>query len=69
MFCDQLISSEITSVNLNNTVEHTLQLMEDYHLRQFPVVDGGSFLGLIAEEDLLDFDSQKLVLELINKLI
>jgi len=69
MFCDQLISSEITSVNLNNTVEHTLQLMEDYHLRQFPVVDGGAFLGLIAEEDLLDFDSQKLVLEVINKLI
>ena len=69
MFCDQLISSEITSVNLNHTVEHTLQLMEDFHLRQFPVVDGASFLGLVSEDDLVDVDSKKLVVEVVNKLI
>lgn len=69
MFCDQLISSEITAVNLNHTVEHTLQLMEDFHLRQFPVVDGVSFLGLVSEDDLVDVDSNKLVVEVVNKLI
>jgi len=69
MFCDQLISSEIKSVNLNHTVEYTLQLMEDFHLRQFPVVDGMSFLGLISEDDLLDFDSNKLIVEVVSKLI
>ena len=69
MFCDQLILSEISSVNLNHTVEYTLQLMEDYRVRQFPVVDGASFLGLISEDDLLDFDSNKLIVEVVSKLI
>jgi CBS domain-containing protein len=69
MFCDQLISSEITPVNLNYRVEQTLHLMDEYHIRQIPVIDGDAFLGMVSEDDLLDVDSDKRIVEVIHKLI
>lgn len=69
MFCDQLISSEITPVNLSYRVDQTLHLMEEYHIRQIPVNDGDAFLGMVSEDDLLDVDSDKLIVEEVSKLI
>lgn len=69
MFCDQLISSEITPISLNYRVEQTLQLMDEYRIRQIPVIDGDAFLGMVSEDDLLDVDSDKLIVEVVHKLI
>jgi acetoin utilization protein AcuB len=54
MLNSQIISSEITPLQLTQTVEQALTQMDSQEQRQLPVVKEGNFQGLILEEDLLD---------------
>lgn len=57
MLNQQIISPEITPLHPEQTVEEALLRMEDLALTHLPLVRDGLFEGLIAEDDLLDADS------------
>jgi acetoin utilization protein AcuB len=54
MLNKQIISSEITPLQLHQTVEEAISHMESQEQHQMPVVSEGHFQGLVMEEDLLD---------------
>ncbi|HSC54431.1 MAG TPA: CBS domain-containing protein [Phnomibacter sp.] len=60
MLNQQLISSEIAPLHPDQTVEVALAKMEADALGHLPVVLDGAFVGILAEDDLLDEeDSQQ----------
>lgn len=65
MLNHQLISSHITSLTPNQTVEEALATMDDLEIRQLPVVEEGLYRGLLEEEDLLGADSKQILQDLI----
>ncbi len=54
MFCGQIISADILIQGLQDPVGMVLHQMEDMKLRHLPVSENDKFLGLIAEDDLVD---------------
>jgi len=54
MIASELISYEIPSLKLDDTIEKAFDLMEEFKLVELPVVDQGVCCGLISEEDILD---------------
>lgn len=64
MFCGQLISSDISPLQLQDSVSAALQLMEEKQLTHLPVVDGERYLGLVDENDLIDESPDVLLQEL-----
>jgi acetoin utilization protein AcuB len=52
MLSKELISEDIPRLKPVDTVARGLQLMEDYHLRQLPVVNDGVYLGIVEEDEL-----------------
>lgn len=54
MFCGQLISADILIQGLHDPVGMVLHQMEDMKLRHLPVSEEDKYLGLIAEDDLVD---------------
>jgi len=59
-----LISSSVPILSLNDTVFQAQQFMSDYQVSHLPVVSEDRFLGLIADEDLLNADEQSTMLQL-----
>lgn len=49
-----LISDTLPPLRTSDTGEVALQLMADYQVKQLPIVNNEQFLGLIAEEDILE---------------
>lgn len=56
MLNQQLISSEIVPLHPDQTVEEALAKMEADGLSHLPIVLDGFFVGILAEDDLLDED-------------
>lgn len=54
MFCGKLISPEISPLGIRDTVAQATARMEELKLRHLPLAEAGSFLGMVAEDDLLD---------------
>lgn len=54
MFAEEIISNAISPLRTDDTVQKALDRMNEFKLKHMPVVDDGSFLGLIAEDDLLN---------------
>ncbi|MBC6109566.1 CBS domain-containing protein [Pedobacter fastidiosus] len=54
MFAEEIISNAISPLRTDDTVQKALDRMNEFKLKHMPVVNDGSFLGLIAEDDLLN---------------
>lgn len=60
----QLIDNTIPQLQLNDTLQKALQLMNDYKATHLPVTAEEKFLGLISESDLLDKSGQNSTLDI-----
>jgi acetoin utilization protein AcuB len=56
MLAQALISPNVPCLDLSDTANKALSLMEDYHLTQLPLVSNNTYLGLVEEDKLLDWD-------------
>jgi acetoin utilization protein AcuB len=63
MFAYELISPVIPVLNPMDSVAKALQLLNEYHISQLPLVVDGEYLGLIREEEILDWDNPDLQLD------
>jgi acetoin utilization protein AcuB len=69
MLNQQLISSEITPLHPDQTVAEALAKMEADALSHLPVVAEGVFVGIVAEDDLLDEDEHHKISTLQDRLL
>lgn len=56
MIAIQLISDDIPPIKTSDSGRIALHIMEDYKLRELPIVNNSEFLGLISETDILDMN-------------
>ena len=49
----QLMTAEVITIPLENTVKESLKLMTDRHLRHLPVVEKDQLIGMVAVGDLV----------------
>jgi acetoin utilization protein AcuB len=61
MTAKELISAEIRPLKTSNTGDFAIDAMSDYHVRHLPIVNNEQLLGLISEEEILDFDTDEAV--------
>jgi acetoin utilization protein AcuB len=66
MLTVELINQNIPRLHLQDTVGKALQLINDYKLTHLPVVADDKLLGLLSEEDLLDAEDDKVLIELLQ---
>jgi len=50
----ELITQSVPQIKLSDTVFKVLQMMNETHLSQLPLVDKGHLLGLVKEEEILN---------------
>lgn len=63
MLTVELINNTIPRLKLQDTVSKALQLTSDYRISHLPVVSEDKYLGLISEDDLLDVDNDKAIID------
>ncbi|MEP6583079.1 MAG: CBS domain-containing protein [Ginsengibacter sp.] len=63
MLAYELTTHIIPQLKLTDTVSKALQLMSDFKISHLPVVSEEIFLGLISEDDLLDEENKKSLIE------
>jgi acetoin utilization protein AcuB len=51
-----LISTIIQPLTLEDTGNFAIDQMSEFHVRHIPLVDGEQLLGLVSEDDILNFD-------------
>ena len=56
MLAKELINDEIPPLKIEDSAEKALQWMDEFHVRNLPVVNGTEFIGMISEDDLFDLD-------------
>ncbi|TCD07091.1 CBS domain-containing protein [Pedobacter frigidisoli] len=54
MFAEEIISNDIPSLKIDDTVQKALDRLNDFKLKHIPVVTESTFLGLVSEDDLLN---------------
>jgi len=57
------VNSNLPVVYLHDTLEHILQVMSESHLQQLPVVDQDACLGIINESDIINLNTQLLLID------
>jgi CBS domain-containing protein len=50
----ELMSSPVTTVALDDTIETCMELMTTRHIRHLPVIDHGQMIGLVSIGDVLN---------------
>lgn len=60
MIAKNLIANNIPPLKTSDTGEKALQWMGDFYVAQLPVVEGEQFVGVIGEDDILDFNRPEL---------
>ena len=63
MLIEELISPEVPTLLPTDTGARALFLMDEAHLTQLPLVKDNEYLGLIAENDLLDLENTDRMLD------
>ncbi len=63
MLIEQLISPEVPTLLPSDTGSKALFLMEEAHLTQLPMVKDDQYLGLIQENDVLDWNTPERALD------
>ncbi len=61
MIAESLISNTIIPLRTSDFGEEALKMMEEFYVRHLPIVNNTQLLGLISEEDILDFDPNEAV--------
>lgn len=61
MLTRDLITNSIPYLHPEDMVSHSLQLMQDNNADHLPVVDDNKFLGILTEEQLLQFDEDNIL--------
>jgi len=56
MTADTLISNSIIPLRTSDTGEEALEMMNDFSIRHLPIVNNKQLLGLISEDDVLNYD-------------
>ena len=56
MIAEQLISNEIIPLQTSDNGATALEMMSDFYVRHLPIVNNKELLGLISEDDILDYD-------------
>lgn len=54
MFASELISNSIPPLKTSDTVQKALERMTEFKLNHLPIVNESQFLGLLAEEELIE---------------
>jgi CBS domain-containing protein len=54
MLVRDIPSSSLPCLQAGDTIADALQLMQDHHCEQLPVVESGAYAGLLSEEELLE---------------
>ena len=52
----EIISTSLPTLNLHDSISQALEMMNEFHVSQLPVVDNDKYLGLVFEEDLMSVD-------------
>ncbi|MDB5223532.1 MAG: hypothetical protein JWN83_2199 [Chitinophagaceae bacterium] len=66
MLAIELNNNIIPRLQLEDTVGKALQLINDFKVSHLPVVSEEKYLGLISEDDLLDADNKKMLIQLLQ---
>ncbi|HUS02382.1 MAG TPA: CBS domain-containing protein [Chitinophagaceae bacterium] len=66
MLAIELNNNIIPQLRLEDTVGKALQLINDFKVSHLPVVSEEKYLGLLSEEDLLDADNKKMLIQLLH---
>ena len=62
MFAQEIISNVIPTLRTDDTVQKALDRMNDFKLKHLPVVNEATFLGLVAEDNLLNIHNHDTLL-------
>ncbi|MDP2722459.1 MAG: CBS domain-containing protein [Bacteroidales bacterium] len=54
MIAKQLINEDVLPLLLTDTVDEALKRMDEYKVWHYPVVDGGTFIGVVIEKELFN---------------
>ena len=57
MFSKEFLTNEIPILNLHNTGDFALSQMEDFKLKQLPVVSEGKYVFLLSEKDIFQMEN------------
>jgi len=73
MLAAELISDAMPPVRTSDTIQKVIDRMAEFKVRHLPLVNDEQFLGLIAEDDLFEYDYQQpigsLALSLVNPFV
>jgi acetoin utilization protein AcuB len=58
MTAQTLISNDIVPLRTSNTGEEALGIMADFYVKHLPIVNHTQLLGVISEDDLLNYDPE-----------
>lgn len=62
---NDLISSSLPTLNLTDSAAKAMRLMNEFHSAQLPLADGASYIGLVDESTIMDWeDPERLMFEL-----
>lgn len=67
MLTGELRSQNLPYLRLTDKVHQALQLMNDNQVTHLPIVDGDKYIGIIAEDDLLQADNDNSDLQELNQ--
>lgn len=59
MIAKTLVSNEIIPLRTSDTGKEALSIMNDFGVRHLPIVNNKQLLGLVSEDDILDFDIEE----------
>lgn len=54
MYAQRILSRDLPTARPDDPVGRVLELMDEYKVRQLPLVDGDEFMGLVYEDDVLE---------------
>jgi predicted transcriptional regulator len=63
-FCSELFDTSFVSVDVHDKISVAIESMEAQQCKHLPVLEGNIFLGMIAEDDLLDADADEEIITL-----
>ena len=61
MIAKELISDYITPLKTSHTGDDALAMMGDNHVRHLPIVNEAQLLGLLSEDDIMEYDTDEAV--------
>ncbi|MBK7873008.1 MAG: CBS domain-containing protein [Saprospiraceae bacterium] len=61
MIAEQLVTNEIIPLRTSDTGDEALSMMNEFYVRHLPIVNNSELLGLVSEDDILNFDANEAV--------